>query len=38
MARQPAERRARKAAVCPVDHCSARSGVTTDMMVTATIP
>ena len=38
MARSPVDRRARKAAVWPVDHCSARSGVTTDMMVTATIP
>ena len=38
MARQPVESRARKAVVCPVDHFSLRSGVTTDMMVTATIP
>jgi hypothetical protein len=38
MARQPPERRARKAVVFPVDHCSARSGVTTDMTVTATMP
>ena len=38
MARNPPESRARKAARCPVDQRSARSGATTDMTVTATIP
>ena len=37
-ARRPPVMRCRKAAWCPVDHCCARSGVTTDMTVTATMP
>ena len=37
-ARRPPVMRCRKASRCPVDHFSARSGVTTDMTVTAMMP
>ena len=38
MARRPPVMRFKNAVWCPVDHCWARSGVTTDMTVTATMP
>ena len=37
-ARRPPVMRFKNAVWCPVDHCCARSGVTTDITVTATMP